>query len=452
MCSFLASYTVLQFWGPRICPAEGNRWENVPRESRANRPSAEPTAKRWGGENPGRRESTPAVSVAQRLALAGRRLPARYPGRRRRLLASLASRRLPQPASLRNDARGEQTGKAGAGGGRRRWAESGRRRGADRAFKATAKPPLRPLLSRGSQGIVAGRRADGQRQKLELPRLPPSPLAPPHPRGNPRLLAARPPAGCIQPRRHPLFLLLLLVFFLPIMLQPGRLLQLLTLMKLPWCLLEFLLSAVAQGQEMYAPHSIRLEGDITLGGLFPVHAKGPTGVPCGDIKKENGIHRLEAMLYALDQINSDPELLPNVTLGARILDTCSRDTYALEQSLTFVQALIQKDTSDVRCTNGEPPVFVKPEKVLGVIGASGSSVSIMVANILRLFQVGRSAASAAAGCWRARVRQACWRWQAAERQTRAVLPVGSFGRCCPDRMNGNRAALPARPSGHRAGS
>ncbi|XP_042679491.1 metabotropic glutamate receptor 7 [Centrocercus urophasianus] len=168
------------------------------------------------------------------------------------------------------------------------------------------------------------------------------------------------------------------------MLRLGRLLRLLTLVKLPCCLLEFLLSEAALGQEMYAPHSIRLEGDITLGGLFPVHAKG---LPCGDIKKENGIHRLEAMLYALDQINSDPELLPNVTLGARILDTCSRDTYALEQSLTFVQALIQKDTSDVRCTNGEPPVFVKPEKVVGVIGASGSSVSIMVANILRLFQI-----------------------------------------------------------------
>ncbi|XP_014727122.1 PREDICTED: metabotropic glutamate receptor 7 [Sturnus vulgaris] len=169
--------------------------------------------------------------------------------------------------------------------------------------------------------------------------------------------------------------------------RPGRVLRLLALLELPCCLLELLLGEAARGQEMYAPHSIRLEGDITLGGLFPVHAKGPPGSPCGDIKKENGIHRLEAMLYALDQINSDPDLLPNVTLGARILDTCSRDTYALEQSLTFVQALIQKDTSDVRCTNGEPPVFVKPEKVVGVIGASGSSVSIMVANILRLFQI-----------------------------------------------------------------
>ncbi|RXN19878.1 metabotropic glutamate receptor 6-like protein [Labeo rohita] len=135
------------------------------------------------------------------------------------------------------------------------------------------------------------------------------------------------------------------------------------------------------------PHSIKIEGDITLGGLFPVHSRGPAGVPCGEIKKEKGIHRMEAMLYALDQINSDPDLLPNITLGARILDTCSRDTYALEQSLTFVQALIQKDNSDVRCSNGEPPIIPKPERVVGVIGASASSVSIMVANVLRLFAI-----------------------------------------------------------------
>uniref|UniRef100_A0A672NLY0 Metabotropic glutamate receptor 6-like n=2 Tax=Sinocyclocheilus grahami TaxID=75366 RepID=A0A672NLY0_SINGR len=135
------------------------------------------------------------------------------------------------------------------------------------------------------------------------------------------------------------------------------------------------------------PHSIKIEGDITLGGLFPVHSRGPAGVPCGEIKKEKGIHRMEAMLYALDQINSDPDLLPNITLGARILDTCSRDTYALEQSLTFVQALIQKDNSDVRCSNGELPIIPKPERVVGVIGASASSVSIMVANVLRLFAI-----------------------------------------------------------------
>uniref|UniRef100_A0A8C7XBK8 Glutamate receptor, metabotropic 6b n=1 Tax=Oryzias sinensis TaxID=183150 RepID=A0A8C7XBK8_9TELE len=157
-------------------------------------------------------------------------------------------------------------------------------------------------------------------------------------------------------------------------------------LQLFWVLLVGI-SSVSEAQQGVQPQSIKIEGDITLGGLFPVHSRGPAGVPCGEIKREKGIHRLEAMLYALDQINSDPDLLPNITLGARILDTCSRDTYALEQSLTFVQALIQKDNSDVRCSNGEPPIIPKPERVVGVIGASGSSVSIMVANVLRLFAI-----------------------------------------------------------------
>ncbi|XP_052413978.1 metabotropic glutamate receptor 4-like isoform X2 [Carassius gibelio] len=134
-------------------------------------------------------------------------------------------------------------------------------------------------------------------------------------------------------------------------------------------------------------NSIRIDGDISLGGLFPVHARGHEGKPCGELKKEKGIHRLEAMLFALDRINNDHELLPNITLGARILDTCSRDTHALEQSLTFVQALIEKDGTDVKCQGGGSPIITKPERVVGVIGASSSSVSIMVANILRLFKI-----------------------------------------------------------------
>ncbi|XP_067111120.1 LOW QUALITY PROTEIN: glutamate receptor, metabotropic 8a [Osmerus mordax] len=146
-------------------------------------------------------------------------------------------------------------------------------------------------------------------------------------------------------------------------------------------------AAAAGGAAPEYAHSIRLDGDIILGGLFPVHSRGERGVPCGELKKEKGIHRLEAMMFAIDLINKDPELLPNITLGARILDTCSRDTYALEQSLTFVQALIEKDGSDVRCANGDPPIFAKPDKIVGVIGAAASSVSIMVANILRLFKV-----------------------------------------------------------------
>ncbi|KAB0354593.1 hypothetical protein FD755_022052 [Muntiacus reevesi] len=164
--------------------------------------------------------------------------------------------------------------------------------------------------------------------------------------------------------------------------------------QLPLCLLLSLSGPwvpSSLGKPKGHPHmnSIRIDGDITLGGLFPVHGRGSEGKACGELKKEKGIHRLEAMLFALDRINNDPDLLPNITLGARILDTCSRDTHALEQSLTFVQALIEKDGTEVRCGSGGPPIITKPERVVGVIGASGSSVSIMVANILRLFKRGR---------------------------------------------------------------
>ncbi|MEQ2271266.1 Metabotropic glutamate receptor 4 [Xenotaenia resolanae] len=161
---------------------------------------------------------------------------------------------------------------------------------------------------------------------------------------------------------------------------------LLLLLLVLYSSLKASLAAKPKGPGQTHLNSIRIDGDISLGGLFPVHARGHDGKPCGELKKEKGIHRLEAMLFALDRINNDNNLLPNITLGARILDTCSRDTHALEQSLTFVQALIEKDGTDVKCLGGGAPIITKPERVVGVIGASSSSVSIMVANILRLFK------------------------------------------------------------------
>lgn len=156
----------------------------------------------------------------------------------------------------------------------------------------------------------------------------------------------------------------------------------------PAPLFLLLLAAAAAHETPAPPHSIRLEGDVTLGGLFPVHARGPAGAPCGEMRRASGVQRLEAMMFALDVINGDRGLLPNITLGARILDTCSRDTRALEQSLAFVRSPAQWDVSDARCADGAPPLVEARERVAGVVGASASSESLQVATILKLFQVG----------------------------------------------------------------
>lgn len=89
---------------------------------------------------------------------------------------------------------------------------------------------------------------------------------------------------------------------------------------------------------------LRISGDIVLGGIFPMHEQvsGRPNSPCGAVKEEKGMQRLEAMLYALDEINKSPDLLPNVTLGALIIDSCSSDTYALEQSMEFVRSYMNQ--------------------------------------------------------------------------------------------------------------
>ena len=134
---------------------------------------------------------------------------------------------------------------------------------------------------------------------------------------------------------------------------------------------------------------IRLDGDIIFGGLFPMHEKGKDGKNCGMIKKEKGIQRLEAMLFAIDRINNDKEILPGLNIGVHILDTCSFDTYALEQCMDFIKAqLTTIDLADYKCEDGQTPKYMRLKPVVGVIGAASSPVSIMVANILRLFKVG----------------------------------------------------------------
>uniref|UniRef100_A0A672IGN1 Metabotropic glutamate receptor 3 n=1 Tax=Salarias fasciatus TaxID=181472 RepID=A0A672IGN1_SALFA len=134
---------------------------------------------------------------------------------------------------------------------------------------------------------------------------------------------------------------------------------------------------------------IRIEGDLVLGGLFPVHEKGAGMEECGRVNEDRGIQRLEAMLFAIDRINTDKTLLPGVSLGVHILDTCSRDTYALEQALEFVRASLTKvDDTEFICPDGSYALQDdSPLAIAGVIGGSFSSVSIQVANLLRLFQI-----------------------------------------------------------------
>lgn len=95
------------------------------------------------------------------------------------------------------------------------------------------------------------------------------------------------------------------------------------------------------------------------------------------------------MLYALDRINEDSSLLPDIKLGAILLDSCSSSTYALNQSLEFIRASINTvESSAFECKDKSTPRPKYGSKMIaGVIGGSYSEVSLQVANLLRLFRI-----------------------------------------------------------------
>jgi hypothetical protein len=68
-----------------------------------------------------------------------------------------------------------------------------------------------------------------------------------------------------------------------------------------------------------------------------------------------------------------------------ILDTCSDDNYALEQSLRFVRSRLASGTCT--CINTSVTQSFYNDNVFGVVGATLSSVSVHVASLLRLFQL-----------------------------------------------------------------
>ncbi|XP_017471417.1 PREDICTED: uncharacterized protein LOC108362783 [Rhagoletis zephyria] len=94
-------------------------------------------------------------------------------------------------------------------------------------------------------------------------------------------------------------------------------------------------TTAAAGAAWPVKHASVMEGDVILGGLMMVHSREDS-ITCGPIMPQGGIQALEAMLYTLDQVNKQ-QLLPNVTLGAHILDDCDKDTYGLEMAVDFIK-------------------------------------------------------------------------------------------------------------------
>ena len=129
-------------------------------------------------------------------------------------------------------------------------------------------------------------------------------------------------------------------------------------------------------------------GDVVIAGLFPVHYYDSN-------KKDYVINEIaftwiEAFHFAVHKINSNRSILPGLTLGYVIRDSCNDQEMGLRHTLDFIlnsnfsethkevyrAGKIGSTRGKCRCTSHQR------SKVMSVIGGAASLVSAAVANLL----------------------------------------------------------------------
>ncbi|XP_055633826.1 metabotropic glutamate receptor 1-like [Toxorhynchites rutilus septentrionalis] len=168
-------------------------------------------------------------------------------------------------------------------------------------------------------------------------------------------------------------------------------------------------TAPAQQQDTSKRTSAHISGDFIIGVLFSVHHQprqkrsGPNHfLACGEVREHYGIQRSEITFKTIDEINQNPALLPNITLGVEIRDSCWYAPVALQQSIELIRDSISPPAAvnprqticlganqSISHKHGrvKPPSSKHRQTLIGVIGPGSSSVALQVQNLLQLFSI-----------------------------------------------------------------
>nr|XP_006009626.2 PREDICTED: vomeronasal type-2 receptor 26-like [Latimeria chalumnae] len=126
-------------------------------------------------------------------------------------------------------------------------------------------------------------------------------------------------------------------------------------------------------------------GDIIIGGLFPLYynkvlpdanfTELPKVARC-EIFRVSHYQWLQSMVFAIEEINRNTKLLPNITLGFAIYASCGMPVRAIKGTMWMVTGQ-EEAIPNYRCQVHYP--------LAAVIGDAPSSISMPVANILGIY-------------------------------------------------------------------
>lgn len=92
-----------------------------------------------------------------------------------------------------------------------------------------------------------------------------------------------------------------------------------------------------------------------------------------------GFRQAQTMVFAINEINRNSNLLPNITLGYSLYDNCLKLAVGFRAALSLVSGSEQHFLLEDTC-EGSPPV-------MGIVGDSSSTRSIAISSVLGLYRI-----------------------------------------------------------------
>uniref|UniRef100_A0A3B3ICD0 Olfactory receptor C family, j1 n=2 Tax=Oryzias latipes TaxID=8090 RepID=A0A3B3ICD0_ORYLA len=131
------------------------------------------------------------------------------------------------------------------------------------------------------------------------------------------------------------------------------------------------------------------EGDILLGGIFSFHSswinrentykQNPLPLQCTSLNFRE-FQFAQTMLFAIEEINNSTELLPGITLGYKVYDTCGSIARSVKVALNLASG---SDTKTVMSKAS----CIKPAQVQAIMGETSSSPSSAIATVIGPFSI-----------------------------------------------------------------
>uniref|UniRef100_A0A3Q2R395 Extracellular calcium-sensing receptor-like n=1 Tax=Fundulus heteroclitus TaxID=8078 RepID=A0A3Q2R395_FUNHE len=133
------------------------------------------------------------------------------------------------------------------------------------------------------------------------------------------------------------------------------------------------------------------DGDFIIGGVFSIHYQLYTVIYNYTMNIDARELRFSrSMIFAIEEINKRPDLLPSIKLGYQIYDSCASVPVAVHVAFQL--------------SNGQDPVFYKGSNcsqsgvVMAAVGESGSTPSISMSRIMGSFNIPQVSHYATCAC------------------------------------------------------